>query len=223
MTVNSDRGTINYKYELLRKSIHFLSLSIPVTYYYITKELALYILIPLMIFSLAVDYGRYFSKPLANLVQKVFGFIMRKHEWDSKKKNLNGATYVLISAVLVILIFPKVFAITAFTVLIIGDVAAALIGRRYGKTKFLLKSLQGTLAFFFFSSIVVLLAPKIQGSFTEFLIGFISVAVGAIVENVSGTWADDNFTIPVSICITMWILYALMLPNVPLILPNVPN
>lgn len=221
--MTEDRGTINYKNELYRKGIHMVSLSIPFVYYFITKQLALTLLIPLLVFSLVIDYGRYYSSALAEYVKKFFGFLMRKHEWDHKKKNLNGATYVIMSAVFVILIFPKIFVITAFAVLIIGDVAAALIGRRFGKTKFLFKSLQGTLAFFFFSCIVVIAAPKVKGILAEYLIGFVAVAIGAIAENISGTWADDNFTIPVTVCITMWILYIIFLPNIPLILPNVPN
>lgn len=218
-----ERGTIDYKNEIVRKGIHMISLSIPTIYYFITKELALFILVPLMIISLAIDYGRYYSPTLSDFVKKYFGFMMRKHEWDHKKKNLNGATYVLISAVFVIIVFPKVFVVTGFAVLIIGDIAAALIGRRFGKRKFLFKSLEGTLAFFLSSCIVVLLSPKVEGNIIEFIIGFIAVAFGAIVENISGTWADDNFTIPVTVCTIMWILYSLLLPNLPLILPNVPN
>jgi len=220
---SSDRATIDYKSEVLRKTIHLFSLSIPTVYYFITKELALSILVPLTVFSLIVDYGRYFHKPFGDYVYKFFGFMMRKHEIDQRKKNLSGATYVLLSAVLVIFLFPKVFVVTAFAVLIIGDMSAALIGRKFGKTKFLFKSLQGTLAFFFFSCIVIIFSPKITGSSTELLIGFFSVAVGAIAENLSGEWADDNFTIPVTICITMWILYIIFLPGLTLALPNVPN
>lgn len=219
----SDRATIDYKSEVIRKLLHLFSLSIPTVYYFITKELALTILIPLTLFSLLVDYGRYYHKTLSALVDKIFGFMMRKHEKDSKKKNLNGATYVLLSAVIVIILFPKVFVVTAFAVLIIGDSSAALVGRKFGKTKFLLKSLEGTLAFFVSSCFVVLLAPKIEGNLTEYLIGFIAVALGAIAENISGEWADDNFTIPLAVCISMWILYLVLLPNLILILPNVPN
>lgn len=221
--MTDERGTIDYKSELYRKGIHMVSLSIPVVYYFITKQQALSILVPFLIFSLIIDYGRYYSPALAEFVRKIFGFLMRKHEWDHKKKNLNGATYVIMSAVFVILIFPKVFVITAFAVLIIGDVSAALIGRRYGRTKFLFKSLEGTLAFFVSSCVVVIAAPKVNGSSVEYLIGIFAVAIGAIAENVSGTWADDNFTIPVTICVTMWILYFVFLPQLPLILPFVPN
>lgn len=221
--IANDRATIDYKSEVFRKLIHLFSLSIPTIYYFITKELALSILIPLTIISLLIDYGRYYNKALSDIVDKVFGFLMRKHEKDSKKKNLNGATYVLLSAVIVILLFPKVFVVTAFAVLIIGDSSAALIGRKFGKTKFLLKSLEGTLAFFVASCCVVLLSPKVEGSIAEYAIGITAVAFGAIAENISGEWADDNFSIPVAVCISMWILYAVFLPNLVLILPNVPN
>jgi dolichol kinase len=219
----SERGTIDYKSELYRKLIHLSSLSIPIVYYFITKELALFILVPLTLFSLIIDYGRYFHKPLAEFVYKFFGFIMRKHERDAKKKNLNGATYVLISATVVIFLFPKVFVITGFAILIIGDIAAALVGRKFGKTKFMFKSLEGTSAFVVFSAIVVMFTPKITGNSTEYLIAMIAVFIGAIAENVSGEWADDNFMVPVTVGITMWILYAVLLPHLSLVLPNVPN
>lgn len=142
---------------------------------------------------------------------------------DELKRNLNGATYVLISAALTIAIFPKVFAITAFAVLIIGDISAALIGRKFGKHKFFFKSLEGTLAFLVTGSIVVLFSPKVEGLMLEYLIGFIAIAIGALAENLSYGWADDNLTIPLSIGGAMWLLYYLLLPNLSLTLPNVPN
>ncbi|MFA3782634.1 diacylglycerol/polyprenol kinase family protein [Melioribacteraceae bacterium 4301-Me] len=218
-----DNGHIDYKSEILRKAIHLCSLSIPIVYYFISKQLALSILVPLAFLSLIIDLARYFNSAFSEFFYKVFGFMLRKHEKDNTKKNLNGATYVLISAVLVILLFPKPLAITAFAVLIIGDLSAALVGRRFGRTKFLSKSLEGTAAFFFFSSIVILFTPKINGSPLEYLIGFIAVAIGAIVENISFGWADDNLTIPISVAISMWILYTILFPNLPLVLLNVPN
>src|SRR4030043_1979092 len=104
-----DNGTIEYKNEIIRKAIHLCSLSIPIVYYFITKELALSILIPLALLSLVLDVGRYYIPALKKIFYLLFRFLLRKHEMDEKRKNLNGATYVLISAVVVILIFPKVF------------------------------------------------------------------------------------------------------------------
>lgn len=213
---------IEYKNEVLRKGIHLCSLSIPIIYYFITKVTALYILIPLTIFSLVLDLGRYYSPFLAKYIYKLFGFMLRKHEIDSKKKNLNGATYVFLSAVFVVFVFPKVIVITAFSVLIISDTFAALIGRKFGKHKFLAKSLEGTAAFFVSACIVVLLTPKITNQPLEYLIGFVSVAIGAIAENISYGWSDDNFAIPVSIGIVMWVGYYIFFPGLSLNLPNVP-
>lgn len=218
-----DKGFIDYKSEVLRKSIHLCSLSIPVVYYFITRELALSVLIPITLFSLIADIGRHRLPSFNKFFHSIFGFMLRQHELDSKKKNLSGASYVFISAVIVVLLFPKIFAVTGFTVLIVGDISAALFGRKFGKHKFLSKSLEGSLAFFVTSGVVILFAPKITGSIEEYIIGFVAVFVGMIVENVSYGWADDNLTIPVSVALTMWALYAIFLPQLSLVLPNVPN
>ena len=218
-----DKGSIDYKNELLRKGIHLVSLSIPIIYYYITRELALMILVPLVIFSVATDLYRYQNDSFGKFFYKIFGFMLRDHEKDHSKKSLNGATYVLIAAVVTILIFPKIIAVTAFAILIVSDISAALIGRRFGKIKFLSKSLEGTSAFFISACVVILIAPKVIGLPTEYLIGFIAAFVGAIAENISYGYADDNLTIPLSVGLTMWALYALLLPEMSLIISGVPN
>lgn len=218
-----DKGSIDYKDELLRKGIHLCSLSIPVIYYFITRELALSILVPLVIFSLVADLSRYYFPSFGNFFYKVFGFLLRDHEKDHLKKNLNGATYVLIAAAITVLIFPKVIAVSAFAILIVSDISAALVGRRFGKVKFLSKSLEGTLAFFVSACIVIIFAPKVEGLALEYLIGFTAAFVGAIAENISFGYADDNLTIPLSVGITMWVLYSILLPGLNLVLTGVPN
>lgn len=218
-----DNGFIDYKSEVLRKSIHLCSLSIPIGYYFMTRELALTMLIPLALFSIIVDTSRHFFPSFSRLFYTLFGFMLRKHEKDSKKKNFNGATFVLISAVLVVLLFPKIFAITGFAVLIIGDISAALFGRKFGRHRFLKKSLEGSSAFLVTSTVVIFFTPKITGSIEEYIIAFAAVVIGMIAENLSFGWADDNLTVPVSIALSMWALYAIFLPHLSLILPNVPN
>lgn len=217
-----DKGTIHYRDEVYRKLIHLTSLSIPIVYYFITRELALKILIPMTILSIIMDVGRYLYPQIGKFFYMVFGFLLRDHERDNKKRNLNGATYVLISAVVCILIFPKIFFITAFAVLIVSDSSAALIGRKWGKHKFIFKSLEGTVAFFISGCFVVLFSPKINGTISEYFIGIFAVAVGAIAENISYGWADDNLSIPLSVGFVMWGLYCLFLPNMNLVLKNVP-
>lgn len=218
-----DNGTINYRDELVRKLIHLCSLSIPIIYYFIPRSSAIIILAVFTVFAVILDLGRYFFPGIGKIFYKIFGFLLRKHEVDSKKKNLNGATYVFISALICAIIFPKLFFITAFCILIISDSSAALVGRKFGRHKFLAKSLEGTLAFFISASIVVIFTPKVEYTAAEYYIGFIAAAVGAIVENVSFGFADDNLSIPISVSLTMWGLYLLLLPNVQIILSNVPK
>jgi dolichol kinase len=218
-----DNGTIQYKDELFRKLIHLFSLSIPIIYYFITTEAAAIILGIVAAFALIIDLGRYLHPETGKIFYKIFGFLLREHELDHKKKNLNGATYVLISALISVLIFPKVIFISAFSILIISDSAAALIGRKFGKRKFLSKSLEGTLTFFVSACIVILFTPKVSGFIEEYLIGFIAAFVGAIVENISFKLVDDNLSIPLSVGFTMWGLYMALLPNLELTLSNVPR
>ena len=218
-----DNGTIQYRDELFRKSIHLFSLSIPIVYYFITTEAAALILVILAVLALIIDLGRYLHPETGKIFYKIFGFLLREHELDNKKKNLNGATYVLISALISVLIFPKVIFITAFSILIISDSAAALIGRKFGKHKFLSKSLEGTLTFFVSACIVILFTPKVGGFFEEYMIGFIAAFVGAIVENISFKLVDDNLSIPLSVGFTMWGLYLALMPSLELTLSNVPR
>ncbi len=215
--IQNDKGSINYRDEVVRKLIHLCSLSIPIIYYFISKTSAIIILSITTFIALVIDLSRYFSPAAGRFFYSIFGFLLREHELDTSKKNLNGATYVFISAVICVIIFPKILFITAFSILIISDSLAALIGRKYGKHKFLSKSLEGTLTFFISAIIVVLFTPKVEGLFSEYLIGIIAAAVGAIVENISFGFADDNLSIPISIGIFMWLLYIIYLPNLQLI------
>ena len=218
-----DKGNINYRDEVVRKLIHLCSLSIPIIYYFVPQSTAIFILSIITILAVVLDVSRHFFPAVGKLFYMIFGFLLRKHEVDKRKKNLNGATYVFISALLGVIIFPKVLFLTAFPILIISDSTAALIGRKYGRHKLFAKSLEGTLAFFISASIVVLFTPKLNGSITEYFIGILAAAIGAIVENISFGYADDNLSIPMAVGFSMWILYVLLFPGIQLILPNVPR
>jgi dolichol kinase len=87
------------------------------------------------------------------------------------------------------------------------------VGRRFGKRPFLEKSLEGSLAFFVTAVIVVFVTPKIEGLPMEYVIGIIGAAVGAAAES-APLRLDDNLSVPVSICLIMWLLYELLLPSV---------
>lgn len=197
--------------ELARKVIHLCSLSIPIAYSYLTYRAMLSVLVPITVVAFAIDYGRYYVGWLNKLFNILVGPILRPHERDSSKKLLSGGSYVLISACLSILFFPKVIAISAFSILIISDASSALIGRRFGKRHFLDKSLEGTLAFIASAWIVIFIAPKVIGVWEEYAIGMIAAVLGAIIEAASVTLRfDDNFSVPLTIGMVMWMLYYLL-------------
>jgi len=203
----------SYTTELIRKGIHMCSLAIPVVYYYIPKETALAILIPLTLAFGLSDIGRLFLPSVRKLYHKFFGFLLRTRERDPRNRRLNGATYVLLSATICVWLFPKIIVITAFAILIISDTSAALIGRRFGRHPFLGKTREGTTAFLLTALLVVGLAPKILYLPTEYLIGVVAAVVGTFVELLSGEIVDDNLSIPLSISLVMWGLYILLLPS----------
>ncbi|MFZ1979396.1 MAG: diacylglycerol/polyprenol kinase family protein [Bacteroidota bacterium] len=206
-------ATINFRSELARKTIHLFSLSIPLIYFFISRSLALMLLIPLTAAFVGVDLARFYIPVVGQWFTRWFGWLLRKHEQNMNVKRLNGASHVLISATLCVLLFPKIITINAFAILIISDSTSALFGRRFGRHRFLGKSLEGSIAFFVSAVLVIFAAPKVRYLPMEYFIGIIAAAVGAVVEAFS-VHIDDNLSIPLSVGIVMWGLYLWLLPSV---------
>ncbi|MGA9363537.1 MAG: dolichol kinase [Bacteroidota bacterium] len=207
-----------FRVELIRKAIHLCSLSIPVLYYSLSKSTALTILIPLTAGFVIVDVLRYYHQPSSKLFHTLFGWLLREHEFGKKVKTLNGGTYMLVSATICILIFPKLIVITAFAVLIIADSAAALVGHRFGRHKITVgrprsKSIEGSAAFLLSSTVVVFVTPKVANMPGEYIIGIIAAVIGMFAEAFSADLLDDNLAVPLSIGFSMWAMYLLLLPN----------
>ncbi len=199
-------GDIQYKDEVLRKLIHLCSLSIPIVYIYLTQVEMAMVVVPMFLIALFVDVGSHYFTPINRLLNTFFGNMLREHEKDSDKFLLNGATYVLMSAVACVLLLPKIIAITAFSILIISDICSALIGRRFGKTRFLDKSLVGFTAFCISAAATVAVIGLCGNGPAEFyLLGIVGGVFAGIVESASVTLRmDDNASIPLAVSIIMW-------------------
>lgn len=191
--------------EILRKLVHLSSLWISILYFYTDKELMLSILIPLSILVLIIDLSRRFISPFHHFINNIIGNIMR----DEEKKNiaLVGATYLVISSALTIFLFSKEIAIFALSVLSISDACAALIGKRFGKTKLIgEKSLEGSVTFFVSAVLVGLALIKFYSfSFSIEALFFSSLAATLIELFAKKMHIDDNFTIPLVIGIVFTI------------------
>jgi dolichol kinase len=175
------------KVEITRKIVHLTTLIIPVGYALTSEEPVLLFLVPFFLCYLSVDLLRHFHPGMASLFRKYFfGKVLREEE----KPTLMGSTYFLFSSILTILLFPKPIAIASLLILILSDTAAALVGKGIGKVSIFGKTLEGTLAFFFSSLLIVWIYPDLD-RFSGIL-----AALGATVIEVLPIPLDDNLTIP---------------------------
>jgi len=124
---------------------------------------------------------------LKKCLDLIFGFIMRPRE----EKRLSGSTTILMAALVVYLVYDINIAAASMIIIVIGDTAAAIFGRRFGRVKFKGKSLEGSLAFIVFSSMGVYPVPNLA-----FQIGVIGSIIGALIEALPVS-IDDNITVPI--------------------------
>ncbi len=141
-----------------------------------------------------IDYARMRVQIIKNIFNKLFNPMMRKHELEGK---LTGATLVVIISVPMIYFFPREIAIMSLVFLSVGDTAAAIIGRAFGKTKIGLKSLEGSLGCFGACIIALLILDLMPLS-----VG-LSGAIMATIFEALPLNIDDNILIPVASGTTM--------------------
>ena len=173
--------------------------------------MALAVLITATFAFVAVDVARYYYGPIEIWFYRTFGRLLRSRETSDDKKRLNGATHVLIAATLAVLIFPKIVAITSFMILIISDLTAALVGKRFGKHQLFGKSLEGSAAFLLSALLIVGILPKIDYRAGEYAIGAVAALAGTVIEALPVD-IDDNLSIPLVVGGFLWAGYALLYP-----------
>lgn len=213
--INNNSST-PFKGEIFRKMIHYASAAIPIGYLYIDKYTVLLILAGLLASLLIVELVKYKSDFIYNLYMKHFKHMLRAHEYDRTKFRINGASWVLFSCIFCIMIFPKLIAVFGLLMLSFADSTSALAGRMWGKKQFAPnRSYVGTGVFFLVGIVIMLVSPKYFGAGTEYLIAFIAVILTTIAD-ASTLPVDDNFTIPVTACVVMYVLYLLLYPGVTL-------
>ena len=166
----------------------------------------LYIFIPFAIAITLFDILSQRVKFFTKLLLTFFGKMLRPHELRGEG-TFNGATWVIISAAICVAIFPKVIMITGFTILIISDLFAALIGRKFGKRPLFDKTWEGTASFIITAIIIVFIYYSAFSLPNSYLVaGIVASIVGGFVEAVSKVLKiDDNLSIPISVGIVMLI------------------
>lgn len=126
---------LDYRGEVGRKALHLLALILPAAVHVLGMT-ALYGLVPLAAGALFLDVARVRVAWVNTTIDRFFGWMMRPSERPPLGSPIviNGATWVLISMALLTAVFPAGIAVVAFVTFMLGDAAAALAGRRFGRT-----------------------------------------------------------------------------------------
>lgn len=194
--------------------IHYSSAAIPIGYLFLDKFTVLSILASLIFFMALAELVKYRSDTFYHFYLKYFKYMLREHEYNRFKFRINGASWVVLSAIFCIILFPKLIAVTGLLMLSFADSSSALLGRLFGRKQYAPnRSYVGTAVFFVIGLLVALLTPKYFGTMKEYMIGFIMVVVTTIADGLSLP-VDDNFTIPVVSCSVMYVLYILIFPGI---------
>ena len=129
----TDRSGISYWNEVRRKLIHLSSLWMPLAMCFLPR-LWLCIAFGIMfLLNLLVEHAYASGVPwLMRLYDRFFGGMLR-HNPQPGQWVISGGPYVFASACLSLALFPGKIAACCMAVMLLGDTAAALIGRRFGR------------------------------------------------------------------------------------------
>jgi dolichol kinase len=190
--------------ESIRKAIHVGSAIFPVAVIiahnlyphtgrlYLAGGLAV-----LAIVLLILDFLKARYKPFKSFMMRFFGKVLRKNELQG---GMTASTIVVASAAFTILVFREEIAVVSLLYLSLGDSAAALVGKHFGRIRLVgQRTLEGSLAAFNTCLIVSLFtlwaSPEFGWRFTP-----ATLLVGSLVATLSELFylpLDDNFRIPV--------------------------
>jgi dolichol kinase len=178
--------------EFSRKVLHLTAAATPIVYMFVSRQTALCVLVPCFAIAVLIEIFRLVSPRFATLFRRTVGFMVRTTEWT----RVTGATYVLLGALLSVWLFAKPIAVAVLFIQVISDTAASLLGLRYGRTRFLGKSVVGSGAFFLTALAILWLSWPAKRE-----IDLIAAAVATLAEAVPalrfGRYElNDNLVVP---------------------------
>lgn len=156
--------------------------------------------LPLAVGVLAwtAEFLRVRSARVNELMMKLFGPVAHDHE----RTRVNSSTWFVTGLLLIALAFPRAACTAAVMSLAVGDTAASLVGRRWGRTRLRNgRSLEGTAAFALVAGAACTLTLRLSYPMAwsqALLMGAVAGVAGALTE-LSSERLDDNFSIPVTV------------------------
>lgn len=161
-------------------------------------------------YAWSMEYLRRKSSAFNDRLMSFYGPLAHPHEW----KRINSATWYASALVLLALSGSTLVCSLAVVVLALGDPAASIVGRRWGKVRLVhARSLEGTATFALtgaaVSFAVISLFYPALGLGTGLLLSCAAGLSGAVTELFSRR-LDDNFTIPVGVGAATFVLSAVL-------------
>jgi dolichol kinase len=117
------------KRELARKAIHVSSTAVPLLVWLLPRPAAIALLVPVAVLALAIDIARHRIRPFRYHFLRHTRTMLRHHE----RHGLAGATWMALAYAAAVVLFPRPVAVAAMLFNGLGDAAAALAGKRWGR------------------------------------------------------------------------------------------
>lgn len=190
--------TVHIKHELIRKSIHLACTILPLIYWlYLSREQIIIICGFITVGFITGEILRFKNKKFSYWFERIFFKLLRD---DEKKNKITGATYLFVSLTIIFIFFEKHVSIPAALILTLADSFAAIIGKTYGRTKFLNKTVTGSLTFFLVG--FVILFTLLPG------LGWLSLVVVLLLTFIEALPipVSDNLTLPISACLLIEVM-----------------
>jgi len=208
---------IPFTAELGRKALHLIALIVPLGMALLGQHVALLVVAPLCLLAVSADLLRAHSDGFSQVIDSIFGPLMRDEERPpvGTRVVINGATWVLITATILLVLFPVSIAVPAFVMFMVSDAAAALVGRRYGRIHWgrSARTVEGSAAFLLVATGIMALFPAIP-----FWVGLACAATGSLTEALPRPF-NDNLRVPVLTAAVLALLKVVVLgQSVPLLL-----
>ena len=201
---------ISYIEEIKRKLIHLSSLWIVAATLLLAQKqwIGCLLFAVLLVLTLVLEHdyangGKYLGRLYGKLFSKMLRKEARPGQWV-----VSGGAPVLAAAVMMNILFSPVIAAAGMAVMLTGDAFAALIGRKFGRHKAVNgKSYEGFAAFFIAGFIALSTVFALSGlSGRCYIWGAAAVVAAAVVELFQKQLKlDDNFTIPLSVGIVLYL------------------
>lgn len=115
--------------ELARKAIHVSSTAVPLLVWLVPRPVAIAVLVPIAALALGIELARRRIRPFRYQFLRRTRAMLRPHE----RRGLAGATWMALAYAAALLLFPKPVAVAAMLFNGLGDAAAALVGKRWGR------------------------------------------------------------------------------------------